>query len=407
MSKDRVIASLGRIDDAMIQHVESLRQKKKRPAWTKWAAMVACLCLVVGGVFVFRQNDTPIPPDYPQLPMLSITDDTGAAMGFEGYMAYDISDLTNGNPWHEDAELATLPVYRNALSYDSNFIVTGADWSQMENMLYDVAAKLGIPREDLVVSDNAPDESEQAIIKEKFESVGDKVPDGYFEPTQLIGEANGIIITVSQTLTATIDFVPPVELPEEYNFADYCSYEDMLSASKYLQEQYAPLLGMTQPKPNIYSGDYDIYQRRLFNLTFFESNGTLAEQMVNYAFRGVAFYSNENGQLWLARVWEPDLSDKVGDYPIVSVEDAKDLLSDGHYITTVPYELPGMEYVKKVELLYRNGAHDEYHIPYYRFLVELPKEERDNGIKTYGAYYVPAVHESYITNMPIWDGSFN
>jgi len=48
MSKDRVIDSLGRIDDDMIQKVESLRQKKKRPAWNKWAAMVACLCLVIG-----------------------------------------------------------------------------------------------------------------------------------------------------------------------------------------------------------------------------------------------------------------------------------------------------------------------------------------------------------------------
>ena len=35
MSKDRVIDSLGRIDDDMIQSVEALRQKKKRLAWTK------------------------------------------------------------------------------------------------------------------------------------------------------------------------------------------------------------------------------------------------------------------------------------------------------------------------------------------------------------------------------------
>lgn len=45
-------------------------------------------------------------------------------------------------------------------------------------------------------------------------------------------------------------------------------------------------------------------------------------------------------------------------------------------------------------------------MPYYRFYVELPEEESD-GMKTYGAYYVPAVEEKYISNMPLWDGSFN
>ena len=47
MSKDRVIDSLGRIDDDMIPSVEGLRGKKKRPAWLKWGAVAACLCLAV------------------------------------------------------------------------------------------------------------------------------------------------------------------------------------------------------------------------------------------------------------------------------------------------------------------------------------------------------------------------
>lgn len=52
MSKDRVVDSLGRIDDDMIQSVEALRQKKKRLAWTKWGAMAACFCLIVASAFV-------------------------------------------------------------------------------------------------------------------------------------------------------------------------------------------------------------------------------------------------------------------------------------------------------------------------------------------------------------------
>lgn len=47
MSKNRVIDSLGRIDEDMVQEFEALRRNKKRPVWTKWGAMAACLCLVV------------------------------------------------------------------------------------------------------------------------------------------------------------------------------------------------------------------------------------------------------------------------------------------------------------------------------------------------------------------------
>ena len=65
MSKDRVIDSLGRIDDDMIQGVEALRQKKKRPAWTRWGAMVACLCLIVASTFVIPRITDPSPSGVP------------------------------------------------------------------------------------------------------------------------------------------------------------------------------------------------------------------------------------------------------------------------------------------------------------------------------------------------------
>ena len=81
-----------------------------------------------------------------------------------------------------------------------------------------------------------------------------------------------------------------------------------------------------------------------------------------------------------------------------------------NYITTVPYEMPGEEYIAKVELVYRVGEYEKYYIPYYRFYVELPDaeyKENNNDTKTYGAYYVPAVEGRYISNMPLWDGHFN
>jgi len=72
MSKDRVVDSLGRIDDDMIQGVEVLRQKKKRPAWTKWGAMAACFCLLVAAMVAAPNlfpETTPTPPDNNNFPV--------------------------------------------------------------------------------------------------------------------------------------------------------------------------------------------------------------------------------------------------------------------------------------------------------------------------------------------------
>ena len=47
MSRDRVIDSLGRIDDDMIENVNKLRQKPRRKrAWVHWVAAAACLAVL-------------------------------------------------------------------------------------------------------------------------------------------------------------------------------------------------------------------------------------------------------------------------------------------------------------------------------------------------------------------------
>ena len=49
MNKDRVLDSLGRIDNDMIRDVETLREKKKKNTWMKWSAVAASICLVAMG----------------------------------------------------------------------------------------------------------------------------------------------------------------------------------------------------------------------------------------------------------------------------------------------------------------------------------------------------------------------
>ena len=58
-------------------------------------------------------------------------------------------------------------------------------------------------------------------------------------------------------------------------------------------------------------------------------------------------------------------------------------------------------------MLYRTEPSCAYYLPYYRFLAELPEMGARDGLKHYGAYYVPAVESRYIANMPTYDGNFN
>lgn len=54
--KNMIIDSIGNIDNDMVESVAALRQKKNgMPAWLKWSAMAACLCLVVAGTLTVIQ----------------------------------------------------------------------------------------------------------------------------------------------------------------------------------------------------------------------------------------------------------------------------------------------------------------------------------------------------------------
>lgn len=418
MKASHISDALNLLNDDIIQQTDVLRQRKRKRGrgWWKWAGAAACFIIVSGagtGLFLHmpeRQGDVPQSGDVPQagdLPMLTIFEDTGAGMGFEGYMAYDVSELVNANPWREDMELTTLPVYNNPLSYDENFIAAGADFQEMRGFLLDIAGRLGLKTETLNITDDAPDQEMQYRIAKKFQDAGESVPEGYFQPTRVMAEEEGVEIQVEQSMTAEISFEPAVSLPDRLNFTFYASFDEISAAAEYLKTEYRDLIKMQNPQIDISGGDYNIYLQQHYSLAFFDAVGSDVEQIINYNFNRIIFYGSTEGKLDLVRIFRPDLSQKIGDYPIITSKEAEGLLSKGNYITSVPYEMPGTEYVKGVELVYRTGETEKCYMPYYHFYVELPEEEQENGLKTYGGYYVPAVQGEYISNMPVWDGGFN
>lgn len=409
MKGKEFLEKMGLIDPDYIEAAEISTSKKKVP-WLKWGTAVTCFAVAIFATTLYLRQDKPNEPQEPpvNLPILSIGEYKTGGMGFEGYMAYDISDLVNANPWNEELGISTLPVYQNVLCYDFDLMVApGADVNKMQELLVEVATRLGIDPNSLTITQNELSEGRKQHITSYFQAKGQEVPAGYLNAEYVVGQAPGIRIEVDQSMTATIHFEPGIPLPEQYNFGENASYEDNVAVAEYLKSEYSELIGMNNPQANIYDGDYTFDAQQIFLLEFFDAPEDKTEQIVNYNFNRVGFYGNTDGTLFLARVFRPDLSKKIGDYPIISAEQAKELLLNGHYMTTVPYEISEEELIKKVELVYQDNRYQEYYIPFYRFYVELPEKQLENGLKSYGAYYVPAIESSYISDMPIREPTFN
>lgn len=409
MKSEEISDSLNFLNDDILKETDKIRsnsqKNRNKRRIVKWVLIAAGFTLLISaglwGMTLHKQTNNTI-----QLKMLTLPENISQAMGFEGYMAYDSSELVNANPWNEEMQLSVLPVYQNRLSYDEQNVVSGADFDKMKEFLKETAQKLGINTASVDITDDVPDEKTKRIITEKFQMAGENVPDGYFEPKRVMIETEDLKIEVDNMMTATVSFKTAVSLPDNYNFIYNASYEELIDVAKYLQNQYGDIIGIENPTVNIHGGDYNIYLQQQYSIEFFDAAGSDTEKIVNYNFNRTAFYNDDDGKLFIVRIFRPDLSQKTGDYPIITADEAKSLLAAGNYITTVPYEISGTECVSKTELIYRTKEQEKYYMPYYCFYAEIPQLER-NGLKTYGAYYVPAVKAEYISNMPIWDGNMN
>lgn len=180
----------------------------------------------------------------------------------------------------------------------------------------------------------------------------------------------------------------------------------------YLTETYSSFLNFNYPEI-VLQGDYTFGEDYIRRYLVYDSGTDMTERILNYNFRVAQFVPDDSGDLMLIRLSDGlCMAEKLGDYPLISVAEAKEKLLDGQYQTSVPVAMLGEKYIAKVELVYRSGPREETLLPYYRFYVELQDADgwqmtRSNGLKTYGAYYVPAIQDDYISNLSTYNGYFN
>lgn len=410
MKPEDISNALSEISEEYIDSANKIRKPKiRKSAWIKWfsaAAAIAVICFAGAKLFyindpiVYAPEDDPIaPPDETEteygssLPILEYVESSAAAYGFEGYLAYDISELENGNPWNEDMVLGTLPVYRN-----NSFNEVGIAYP-------------GIGEEAMLEKLNAVTGGEYEVIEYSY--VGDYtsgtgIPDNFVDRIEADLGNRKIEIQSNGGIVVTYNGFDGEALPEEYSFTYNNTTEgEAFETIAYLYETYGDIIGIPEAT-FVTSKEYTFSGEEIRSYNIYDFSGDGIKDMLNFSFNEVYLAPNDEGKLMLIRINDKlSCGEKIGDYPIISPEEAKDMLLEGGYITTVPYEMPGKKYIAKLELIYRSGISENIWMPYYRFLVELPEMAQENGLKNFGAYYVPAVEAKYITGLPLWNGNFN
>lgn len=451
MNGNDFLDKMEQIDPAYVEAADEM-PKKKRVAWLKWGAVAACLCVAAGIVLATvpqwgepqppepihmgttaapeteRQTDAPTEPktetptereteatternpDTVSLETITIPD-LYAGFGFEGFAVYDISEYRRGNPWTPDMKLTTLPVYRNG-AYDPSRVGVprGFTEEEMKEQLERYADALGLT----ILS-----------TETKWENVYVKLRDPRTERKAVWVEARTDGGVLRAAASGGVSLEPSREramLPEGCRFTNSSTTDEEAGKTlAYLIERYADALGLAQPAAVTY-GDYSIDGEFYRSYEAYDGAGTAEEIILNYNFRRVRFISDEHsvdaseksGAGALQRIVLGDgllLAEKLGDYPIISADEAKELLLSGYGQSSVPsdYPAPTAETVEHVELIYRIGALEEVLLPYYRFDVRLPDKSNCGaglGLKSYGVYYVPAIAAEYLTDMPTYNGWF-
>ena len=386
MNGNEFLDKMSLADPAYVEEAD--RPVKKRTTWRRWGAMAACLAVLLGVGFLFFPRSSPdvpdpVPTELPTLPV-SMGPSLGG-YGFEGYYVRDISDLKNTSPSQIGSLPDTLPVFRNAAG---GYPLQAASEEYMAKMLTlcrSVAGRLGWDAE-------------------KTAEVWEERSDGLAPTTVTATGADGVKIEVDQFMTVTISY-PDRNRPFSENVLP--TYDDAHKLAEKLLAEYRDLMNFANPQICITGGYYNIDGEQSYDIVFTETGGTQTEELLEFFFHGAEFFCNEDGEPRIIRLRCTDLSDKVGDYPIITAQQAQAQLVAGHYITSCGWEMPGEAYIRKVELVYRTGEYDEYFMPYYRFYVELLEEAPVEGCMHLAAYYVPAVAEEYLAPLSTWDGRFN
>ncbi|NDO46585.1 hypothetical protein [Clostridium sp. MD294] len=325
--------------------------------------LLICCMFTFYIVFLWKNTETKT-VSLPTLPV----EDYATYSASEGYLAYDISEIYNGSPWKEEWDITTLPVFYNVDFKNSS---NAENYEHKINIMKNKMKYLEEIAQNFGVTDNYTIKygTEEGKLENKEISFQNYIYD------------NTILIT----------FKKPIKLPFENTQQNKEQSEKIIS---YFIDNYKDCFGWKEAEKALHF-DYSIEGKKYFLLYAYEKGNTLEQELLNYHFNNVCIITNEKNEITSALFKKTDLSDKIGEYAIITSEQAKQLLYSGKYTSTLSNTFSQNMTIVKTELVYRNTIYDSIYMPCYKFFVQLPHIEGD-GLRHYDVYYIPAIKQQYL-----------
>lgn len=359
MKGEDLFLALGKISDDLIEKAAPKKSPIYKKTSFKWVtAIAACLCVVIMGIAFNSTKDTTLP---------HITD-SGlhfSDMGYEGTDELSLKETDDINPWNENLTIKALPVYKN-LCYNSGALSQGYFTEKdLKNQVEDFCKALKLTYE--------PKEKEEGNI------------DGAYNFT--LNTNAGTVTTNGKGCNLIIE-----------------------NGDDSLVKSHMKLLFGEENNKKIVSGDYYTYSldSELLDKTTrsYLKGKDIVEDIVNFNFS--SHYLQQIDSEIISR-GESTLngSEYLGEYPIKSLEKAKESLLLGKYSSSAYLEqVKGgaltEAVIAKVDLIYYTDGNPEHYLPYYRFYVKCTMGE---NIESYAYFYVCAIEDEYIT-FSVFDGEY-
>ena len=144
-------------------------------------------------------------------------------------------------------------------------------------------------------------------------------------------------------------------------------YDQIVLIAKQLQEMFPKICGVDKYQYDINGGDYTIDGRQKWRIAFVLKKESVEEKnIINYNFHRIEVSLDENNNVYSITIHNENLNNKIGDYPIITVEEAKNRLLEQRYWTSATYP-PNQDNISKIELIYKTSNYHKYFAPYYCF----------------------------------------
>ena len=385
MKKKDFLSTIGDIDENFIEEAESYRRRSPARRLKYGAAaclLIGLLCLpLFGGEAEPDKGAEKEKVTLSDLPALTIERRYAKENKRERKISSP-SELEDGNPWSEDMELETLPVYANT-SFDPDEPAASVSDEELNRAIEDIAQKLDMDVENISYFRASGQEGDSS---------------GAYEAEAATDRGR---ISVISSCSAVIEFEESLTLPEKYRVSAAARTRTQAEAATvYLLERFGGLMDFEEPETSV-RVEYDDEGNALWHCMGYDGSDSRKEEVINYNLKQMSFFLDENGDLkTIVMVDNLACGEEIEEYPLITAEEAEALLRKGDY-TGGDGELPKDVRIKKCRLIYLAGQSYNIFMPYYAFDVRAAGGDTDSetGFMRYETYYVPAIPEKYIADI--------